>query len=101
MTTEQLEYWTAMLDDSGANSHIVYSCVNKMEKGCAKYGDWDAENYDERDLYRELEQELLDSINYIIMALQKNELKSEYNEGVLKSTLKQIILVLNYLNTFS
>jgi len=101
MTTLQIELWTKRLDAAGASSHVVFNCIDKMQKGCIKYGEWDPDGVELRDFYKELEQELLDSINYVLMAIQKNEQEGMYDRSVLDNMLKQIVFVLNYLNTFS
>jgi len=97
MDERQTERWTEILDSHGANSHVIFKCIDKMTKGNAKYGEWSAANKDEnRNFYLELEEELLDGLNYLLMALDLEK----YNDRVLHSLIGRVVELLSYLGTF-
>lgn len=57
-------------------SDIYRICIDKYDKGAAKYGDFDPLN-DNRNLLREAQDELIDAINYLSMALIKIDARRE------------------------
>ena len=96
MDEKQTERWTEILDSHGANSHVIFKCIDKMTKGNAKYGEWDKNVDDSRNFYLELEEELLDGLNYLLMALDLEK----YNDRVLHQLIDRMVEVLSYAHTF-
>ena len=60
---------------------IQRCALARMEEGAKKYGTFDAES-DTRDLFQEMEDELLDLMNYAaMMAIQVRAMRAKYVEN--------------------
>lgn len=58
---------------------ILSRCLYKMQEGTEKYGDYDPET-DPRDMFHESMEELIDGINYLVMAIMKiNKMKETFH----------------------
>ena len=58
--------WATTLSEMGASFAIINKCMHRMTMGFEKYGPFNAKTT-RRNLYLEMEEELLDSINYSLM----------------------------------
>lgn len=80
MSDKQKAFWARVLVALDTPFWMINKCIHRMQVGCEKYGEFDR-NTDRRNLYIETEKELLDAINYMLMA-------GEHNSDIINDLVK-------------
>jgi beta-xylosidase len=84
MTDKQKNQWATDLVEADAPFWLINKCVHRMETGVEKYGEYNRVT-DKRNLFIEIEKELLDAINYLLMQHCGDR---EFLDSLVKLTVK-------------
>jgi hypothetical protein len=83
--------WRKILEkETNASEESILKCIGKMHEGIEKYGPWNP-ILDSRNLYSEIESELIDAANYCVMILDTSDYSNKYEKQLAVTLLGLII----------